>query len=109
MKVSDIDGYEVLVRSDHCIEQIIVQEAYPSTISIAFTIYDVETWDGNTGAPLDCELYMSGIINWEGRLDLKLGENGEIRIEGRYFLEAHFTALKALFEFAEKKLKVTMD
>lgn len=76
-----------------------------------FQVEEVQSWGAN--GPLDCELYLSGLIKWDGCSHLHFGGSegetgknipGYLHLCGKFHFEKHCLMMKALYELAEKTI-----
>ncbi len=82
-----------------------------------FEVYEVGAWVENetTGAydvPCDLELYLSGVIKWDGCSRIYFGEqdekenpSGYLHLCGKIYWQKHCQVMSEIYEYAEKTIK----
>lgn len=81
-----------------------------TTVAMSFEVYEIVGWDYiNEDVADDVELYLSGMIKWDGCSHLMFGKkdengktNGYLHLCGKEFFNHHIQLMKELFEYASK-------
>lgn len=78
-----------------------------------FEVFEVVSWecdDANT--PSDTELYMTGVIKWDGCSHVYFGEkdetgnqDGYLHLCGKSYWDGHVKLMQAVYALAEKTIK----
>lgn len=99
---------ETLLQNDHGIDFLIDFEEQDFEISATFSVYEVTSWDGETGEPVDKERYLKGYIKWDGCSHIWFGEEegqGYIHLCGKRYFDRHKEVMDAIWEMCSKKIK----
>lgn len=108
--------HKLLINKHGCAEFLLKITELNTEYSICFDVYEVSSWtkDPETRqftVPADVELYLTGMIKWDGCSHFWFGEkegdkqDGYIHLCGKYCFDKHTKLMQALFEFGRQHIK----
>lgn len=96
---------EELIKNGDTVEYLIDFESQDFDTDARFKVYEVCSWTIE-GAYLDTELYLSGVIKWDGCSHIWYGDgDGYLHLCGKKYFDDHNKVMDAIWDVCSKRIK----
>lgn len=98
---------ETLIKTGEYVDFLIEFEEDTES-SANFKVYEVITWTGDTVEPSETELYLKGLIKWDGCSHIWFGgedKDGYIHICGKSRWDLHNQVMSAIWDRCRSLIK----